>query len=65
MRHVALEIGVPAPWDARDGVHLDERANERLGIARKRNRTQIAGGLVLLAMLHEHRDRHQNDGRPQ
>ncbi len=49
MGHVALEIDIPSPRDPRDCVQFDERAHERLGVAGKRHRAQIAGGLVLLA----------------
>ena len=48
---VALEIGVPSPRDAGDGVQLDERADERLGIAGQRDCAEIAGGLVFLAIV--------------
>ena len=55
MRHVALEIGIPAPRHARDRVQLDERADERLGIPRERDGAQIARGLVLLAIANQDR----------
>ena len=64
MRHVALEIRVPSPRYAGDGVQLDERADERLGVAGQRDCAEIAGGLVLLAIVYEDQECDQHDAGP-